>query len=81
MDLIVTQVTMAMHIAVALQKQMVLMNNIFNPYEFELYQRGQIVSPPKACECYFQGACKNGESCMKDLSAASVLDAIKASIK
>jgi heptosyltransferase-2 len=81
MDLIVTQVTMAMHIAVALQKQMVLMNNIFNPYEFELYQRGQIVSPSKACECYFQGACKNGESCMKDLSAASVLDAIKASIK
>ena len=34
MDVIVTQVTMAMHIAIALQKQIVLLNNIFNPYEF-----------------------------------------------
>ena len=40
MDVIVTQVTMAMHIAIALQKKIVLMNNIFNPYEFELYGRG-----------------------------------------
>ncbi len=31
MDVIVTQVTMAMHIAIALQKKMVLLNNIFNP--------------------------------------------------
>lgn len=81
MDLIVTQVTMAMHIAVALQKQMVLMNNIFNPFEFELYQRGQIISPSKPCECYFQGTCKNGQSCMTELSAESVLHAIIANVK
>ncbi|MDQ3292804.1 MAG: glycosyltransferase family 9 protein, partial [Bacteroidota bacterium] len=34
MDVIVTQVTMAMHIAIALRKKMVLLNNIFNPHEF-----------------------------------------------
>ncbi|MEZ4890529.1 MAG: hypothetical protein R2779_08245 [Crocinitomicaceae bacterium] len=39
MDLIVTQL-LAMHITIALQKKIVLMNNIFNPHEFELYGRG-----------------------------------------
>jgi ADP-heptose:LPS heptosyltransferase len=76
MDVVVTQVTMAMHISVALQKQMVLMNNIFNPYEFELYGRGEIISPSKQCECYFMGSCKFGESCMKDLSPNQVLVAV-----
>lgn len=77
MDLVVTQVTMAMHISVALQKRTVLMNNIFNPYEFELYGRGEIVSPSKPCECYFAGKCKNGASCMKDLAPETVFEAVK----
>jgi heptosyltransferase-2 len=76
MDVVVTQVTMAMHITVALQKKMVLMNNIFNPYEFELYGRGEIISPSKQCECYFMGSCKFGESCMKDLSPNQILVAV-----
>ena len=77
MDVIVTQVTMAMHISVALQKRTVLMNNIFNPHEFELYGRGAIISPSKQCECYFSGSCKFGESCMKDLSPSKVFDEVK----
>ncbi len=80
MDLIVTQVTMAMHIAIALQKKMVLMNNIFNPYEFELYGRGYIVQPDKECACFYRGTCKFGTSCMEDLPAAKVLAAVKASL-
>lgn len=72
MDVIVTQVTMAMHIAVALRKQLVLMNNIFNPHEFELYGRGALVSPNKACECYFMGKCKHGTSCMQYLKPQTV---------
>lgn len=76
MDVIVTQVTMAMHIAIALRKKMVLLNNIFNPYEFELYGRGVIVQPDKACACFFRGTCKFGTSCMEDLSPAKVLQAV-----
>lgn len=76
MDIIVTQVTMAMHITVALQKKIVLMNNIFNPHEFELYGRGVIVAPLKPCECYFSGTCKYGASCMKDLSPTVILEEI-----
>jgi ADP-heptose:LPS heptosyltransferase len=78
MDVIVTQVTMAMHIAIALQKQVVLMNNIFNPYEFELYGRGAIVQPDKACACFYRGSCQFGVSCMEDLPPAKVFRQVKA---
>lgn len=78
MDVIVTQVTMAMHIAIALQKRLVLMNNIFNPYEFELYNRGYIVQPDKECACFYRGSCKFGTSCMEDLLAEKVLHFVKA---
>lgn len=78
MDVIVTQVTMAMHIAIALQKKMVLMNNIFNPHEFELYGRGFIVQPDKACFCFYQGTCQLGTSCMEHLPPAKILRFVQA---
>jgi ADP-heptose:LPS heptosyltransferase len=81
MDLVVTQVTMAMHITVALRKKMVLMNNIFNPHEFEMYGRGEIISPKKTCECYFMGKCKHGISCMVELTPEQVLDSILKQLK
>ncbi|HQL70280.1 MAG TPA: glycosyltransferase family 9 protein, partial [Bacteroidales bacterium] len=39
LDVVVTQVSMMMHIAVALKRNMVLMNNIFNKNEFFMYGR------------------------------------------
>ncbi|UYZ59440.1 glycosyltransferase family 9 protein [Hymenobacter latericus] len=80
MDLIVTQVTMAMHISIALRKPTVLMNNIFNPYEFDLYGRGQIVQPDRQCVCFYRGTCKLGTSCMEELPATKVLAAVQASL-
>ena len=77
MDVIVTQVTMAMHIAIALRKKIVLMNNIFNPYEFELYGRGYMVQPDKACACFYRGTCKFGVSCMENLPAAKVFSYVQ----
>ena len=81
MDLIVTQVTMAMHIAIALRKRIVLMNNIFNPYEFDLYGRGLIVQPDKQCVCFYRGTCKLGTSCMEDLPAKKVMEYVKLTLK
>jgi len=78
MDVIVTQVTMAMHIAIALRKKMVLMNNIFNPHEFELYGRGAIVQPDKACSCFYRGTCQFGVSCMEALPAEKVFSEVVA---
>lgn len=76
-DIIVTQVSMMMHIATALQKELILMNNIFNKHEFELYGRGEIVEPDTNCICYYGNTCKRGESCMHDLASTKISSVIE----
>jgi len=66
-DVVVTAVTMAMHLAIGLRKQLVLINNIFNPAEFELYGRGEIVAPPQPCRCFFQPRCTADRFCLESL--------------
>ena len=56
-DLVVTQVTMALHIALGLGKKVVLLNNIFNKNEFEMYSLGVIVEPDRPCGCYYTPVC------------------------
>jgi len=75
-DLVVTQVTMALHIGLGLGKKIVLMNNIFNPREFDLGNRGRIVAPPRTCDCYYRGTCVHGVSCMEALEPGTVLQAV-----
>ncbi|MBE2190226.1 MAG: glycosyltransferase family 9 protein [Desulfobulbaceae bacterium] len=80
-DTVVSAVTMGMHIAMGLKKNLVLMNNIFNPAEFELYGRGEIVMPSKPCECYFSPKCKNTEYfCMDYLSVDAIFQAVRRTI-
>lgn len=76
-DLVVTAVTMALHIAIGLKKKVVLFNNIFNPNEFELFGRGVIVEPDKECKCYYKGQCANDYFCMDYLSPTKVYEKIK----
>ncbi len=71
-DVVVSAVTMAMHIALGLGKRLVLINNIFNPHEFELYGRGTIVQPPQPCGCYFQPRCTAPSFCLESLDAMAV---------
>lgn len=76
-DIVVTQVTMALHIAIALEKYVVLMNNIFNPNEFELYNHGVIIMPEKECKCYYNPVCINKEyNCMDYLKPEKIYKAI-----
>lgn len=75
-DIVVTQVTMMMHIATALRKKMVLINTIFNPHEFELYGRGVIVGPPNPCTCYYGNTCMQGMPCMESIEAEDVVEAL-----
>jgi len=76
-DLVVTAVTMAMHLAIGLRKRLVLFNNIFNPHEFELYGRGEIVAPRQACTCFFQARCTNESFCMETLEPDAVDAAVE----
>lgn len=75
-DIIVTQVSMMMHIATALRKKMVLCNTIFNKHEFELYDRGVIVEPPTVCVCFYGNTCIKGTSCMHDITPNDFMNAI-----
>jgi len=77
-DLVVTAVTMGMHITIGLNKKIVLFNNIFNKYEFELYGLGEIISPAKKCTCFFSPECKNDEyKCMEYIYPENVFETIK----
>jgi ADP-heptose:LPS heptosyltransferase len=75
-DVVVTQVSMMMHIAIALRAPLVLMNNIFNAREFELYGRGVIVGPSTGCDCYYGESCSRARHCMLDLGVDRVFDEI-----
>ena len=74
-DLVVTAVTMAMHITIGLHKKIVLFNNIFNRREFELYGLGEILEPDFACDCFFSPTCKN--DCMQYLKPDRVLRTVE----
>lgn len=74
-DLVVTAVTMAMHIAIGLRKPLVLFNSTFNRHEFELYGRGEILEPDFDCSCYYSPVCPN--NCMQYLHVGSVFDSIR----
>jgi heptosyltransferase-2 len=78
-EVVVTGVTMGLHIAIALKKRIVMMNNIFNRYEFgDLYGLGEIVEPAKACKCYFRGTCINPEYfCLDHLSVERMFEAVE----
>ncbi len=76
-DLVVTAVTMAMHITLGLGKKLVLFNNIFNPHEFELYGQGVLLKPQQDCTCFFQPRCNNELFCMETLEPDTVLNAVK----
>ncbi|MCP4572204.1 MAG: glycosyltransferase family 9 protein [bacterium] len=75
-DLVVTAVTMGMHIALGLGKKLVLFNNIFNPHEFELYGRGQVLAPTQACTCFFSPRCRNESFCLETLLPAAARRAV-----
>jgi len=76
-DIVVSQVSMMMHIAIALRKRLVLFNNIFNAHEFHLYGRGAIVQPTTGCDCYYGNACSRARSCMLDIDVKTVMEHIR----
>jgi ADP-heptose:LPS heptosyltransferase len=74
-DLVVTAVTMTMHITIGLNKKIVLFNNIFNRNEFELYGLGEILEPEFDCTCFFTPVCPN--DCMQYIYVDRVVETVK----
>lgn len=53
------------------------MNNIFNPYEFNVKgDTGTIVEPSKECKCFYLGTCVDGVSCMETLEPTKVFESV-----
>lgn len=77
-DLVVTPITSTMHFAIALEKKIVAFVNIFPRAEFELYGLGEIIEPPKPCQCFFKSKCSvyPGSSCMKDITVGHVVGVV-----
>ena len=73
---LVTSVTQAMHLAIAAKTPLVLFNNIFNPNEFELYGRGEIVGPPVLCDCYYDAVCRSGRNCIDEITPEKTMTMI-----
>jgi ADP-heptose:LPS heptosyltransferase len=74
-DLIVTCVTMALHIAIGLNKKIILFNNIFNKNEFELYDTGTIIEPEVDCIGCYRQSCNT--KCMELITVDTVLKKIE----
>ncbi len=74
-DLVVTAVTMAMHIAMGLKKKTIIFNNIFNSNEFYLYGRGEVIEPEPKCDCYYTPECPHDS--MRNLKAETVFLSVK----
>lgn len=54
-DYLVSSVSFAFHVGVALQKKIILLNNTFNPHEFYMYGKGKVLEPEIPCTmCYKQ---------------------------
>lgn len=81
-DLVVTPVTMAMHIAIGLEKKIIILNSIFPRAEFYLYGLGDILEPDISCKyCYksrFDSNCQESNLvCMDLISNKDLLSTIK----
>jgi len=69
-ELIITCVTMCLHLAIGLKKKVILLNSTFNKNEFYLYGRGTILEPDMKCDCYYAEECS--KECMRSLSVDKV---------
>lgn len=73
-DVVITAVTMAMHIAMGLKKKVIIFNSIFNKNEFYLYGRGEIIEPEPKCDCYYTPNCPHDS--MKNIIPERVITLI-----
>jgi len=79
-DLIITPVTLSLHIAIGLEKKIILLNNIFPTNEFHIYGLGKILEPDIPCKyCYkskFDDDC-HSEFCMDVIDNQTIINEIE----
>ncbi len=76
-DLLVTADTLALHLAVALRKEVVLLMGPTAPAEIDLFGRGEIVTAGLDCSPCYRPACPEGAACMYAVTAHAVFEAVQ----
>lgn len=76
MDVVVCSDTLAMHVAIGLKKRVIALFGPTCPQEIDLYDRGEKLFLGAACAPCYKQACEDG-SCLKDITAESVFEAVK----
>lgn len=76
-DVMVTGDTLAMHVAIALQKRLVAYFGPTSDAEIDLYGSGEKVLPTTPCQCYYQNQCTQKKSCMDNLREEDMLVAVE----
>lgn len=76
-DILVTGDTLAMHIAVALKKRVVVLFGPTSHTEIELYGRGEKIVSPLECNCCYKNTCDIKPDCMEAITSDMVLEGIR----
>jgi ADP-heptose:LPS heptosyltransferase len=77
----VTGDTLALHVAVALNKRLVAYFGPTSDVEIDLYDSGEKVLPLSPCQDYYKGECTQKVSCMDNLKEKDMLAAVERQIK
>lgn len=77
----VTGDTLALHVAVALEKRVVAYFGPTSDVEIDLYGRGEKVLPILPCQDYYKGECSQKISCMDNLKEKDMLAAVERQLK
>jgi heptosyltransferase-2 len=80
-DVMVTGDTLALHVAIALNKRTVAYFGPTSDVEIDLYGRGEKVLPRHPCQCYYQNQCTQKVSCMDNLEEKDMLAAVERQMK
>jgi heptosyltransferase-2 len=79
-DILVTGDTMALHIALALKKKILVLMGPTSSAEIHLYDRGKIVQADINCSCCYRQTCNNKPNCMELITPEMVFEALKEQI-
>jgi len=77
--LLVTNDSLGLHIALALQKKVVVLYGPTNPNETHFYGRGEVLYPERISPCIpcLEPVCSQEDRCMESITAAAVFSAVE----
>lgn len=76
-DILVTSDSLALHVASALKKNVVVFFGPTSPQEIHLYGRGWIWQHEQPCGCYYRNECSQPAFCLDDLRVSDVIEQIQ----